>query len=139
MALVTEMRKQLSRYLEGKLTIQAFQEWFDTALDGPERDEAGGRLGTMVEWAFHHFEQGLLSQDGLQKKLHRLAAETSGSPEVCIAESPLPTQDERRLLAASSGSNVTGNNSSATLFQQLSSGSVKSLPRFHALSAEHCA
>src|ERR1017187_1603144 len=115
MMLVTEIRKQLSRYLDGKLTIQAFQEWFDAALDGPECDEAGVRLGTMVEWAFNHLEQGLLSEDGLQKRLHS------------IAESPPTTPVLVEWLNGRTAlhSPITGNKELPMAFQQLSSGAAK--------------
>jgi hypothetical protein len=118
MALANEIRKELSRYLEGKLSLPEFQEWFDLALERSDRDEAGLRLGTAIEWAFHLFEKGRLTTETLRQKLGRLASETSGSPE--IAQTMVSVTVASMTSSGSEG--IASNNASPT-FWQPSSGS----------------
>ena len=69
------MKRQLSLYLKGDMTLEEFERWSAPILrnSGKSADQYASTLCKMVEWAFFDFERGIVTKDGLKESLSRLA------------------------------------------------------------------
>lgn len=76
MALVSEMRQQLKRFLLGRLSVEMLQVWLDERFDAIQGDAAAAQLFSYVEWAFCDLERGASSPEVLKANLERVAVES---------------------------------------------------------------
>ena len=75
MALVSEMRQQLTRFLSGQVSVEDLQSWMDQRCAEIGADELASRLFAYVEWAFCDLENGKSSQEQLELGLRRIAVQ----------------------------------------------------------------